>query len=417
MSHLTLDIDLADADSFIDGAPHHLFRELREKDPVNWNPRTDGGPGIWNITKFDDVGAITRDWKRFTSTRGVSVNRLSKEEEERSAEGMLIFMDPPHHSMIRRILTQEFTPSRIRALAPSIEYHANRAIDSVIEQGACNFFDVAAELPIKMISEMLGIPDEDHARVLDWTNRTFGAEDPEYSTGPEDRQQAFQEIFGYGLSMIADRRKNPTSDLTSAMAHGQVDNRPMADIELMYCYFLLLGAGNDTTRTLLLQGVRLFAQRPDVWQAIRNNRSLVPVAIEEVLRLEPSARGMGRMATEDVKIRDVTINAGDQIYLWYVSSNHDADVFDSPDEISLTRPMPPRHHAFGGGGPHNCIGAPLARLQAQIFFNLMLDRIPEYAIDGPIDWARSVQFNTIKRLPIAYAPGARLERPHATTGV
>ncbi|MET0380253.1 MAG: cytochrome P450 [Spongiibacteraceae bacterium] len=408
MSSLLLDVDLADANTYLQGTPHHLFKQLRAQDPVNWNPRTDGGPGIWNITKYEDVAKIGRDWQRFTSTRGVPITRQRPEEEKMSAETMLIFMDPPRHTRLRGVVNLTFTPKRIAALEPVIDYHAACAIDKVIEQGNCNFFDIAADLPIRMISELLGIPDEDHKRVLDWTNRTFGHEDPEYSSGPEDQALAMQEIFEYGMKLIGDRRKNPGDDLTSAIANAKIDGEPITDMELMFLFFLFLGAGNDTTRTLILQGVRLFAQNPEVWQTLRRDRSLLPNAIEEIVRLEPSARGMGRMATVDVPLRDVTIKAGEQVYLWYVSSNHDEEIFEDADNFSLYRPNMPKHQGFGGGGPHLCAGAPLARLQSRLFFNQMLDRIPEFQINGDIVWARSIQFNTMKVLPISFAPGSKI---------
>lgn len=408
MPPVILDVDLADADTYLHGTPHQLFKRLREEDPVNWNPRSDGGPGIWNITKFEDVAAISKDWERFTSTRGVPITRQTPEDEQRSAETMLIFMDPPRHTALRHVVMGAFTARRMKSLEPLVAYHASQALDKIIGAGACNFFDVAAEIPIKMISGLLGIPDEDHARVLDWTNRTFGHEDPEYSSGPEDKATALQEIFAYGMALIAERRRNPTDDLTSAMALGEVDGKPISDMELMFLFFLLLGAGNDTTRTLLLQGVRLFGENPDIWRAMSADRSLVPRAIEEVLRLEPSARGMGRQVTRDVTIRDVTIRAGDHIYLWYISSNRDWDVFEQPDKIMLDRPPLPKHQAFGGGGPHTCVGAQLARLQAQVFFNQMLDRIPQFSVGDDVVWARSIQFNTLKRLPIEFAPGPKV---------
>jgi cholest-4-en-3-one 26-monooxygenase len=408
MSSVHLDVDLADADTYLQGTPHHLFKQLRTLEPVSWNPRTDGGPGIWNITKYDDVAAIGRDWQRFTSTRGVSINRMPAEEEARAAETLLVFMDPPRHTRLRNVVNLTFTPKRIAALQSVIEYHASCAIDRVIEQGHCNFFDIAADLPIRMISELLGIPDEDHKQVLDWTNRTFGHEDPEYSTGPEDYGKALEEIFAYGMALIGDRRKNPRDDLTSAIANAKIDGDPISDMELMFLFFLFLGAGNDTTRTLILQGVRLFAQNPHIWRTLRQDRSLLPNAIEEIVRLEPSGRGMGRMATEDVQLRDKTIKAGEQVYLWYVASNRDEEKFEDADTFRLDRPSMPKHQGFGGGGPHLCAGAPLARLQSRLFFNQMLDRIPEFQLSGDIVWARSIQFNTMKVLPISFAPGARL---------
>jgi cholest-4-en-3-one 26-monooxygenase len=398
--------DLADASTYADGTPHDLFKQLRRDQPVYWNARSDGGPGIWCITRHADIAEIGRDPQRFTSTRGVNITRLTPEEEERSSSTLLIFMDPPRHTRLRGVIAAAFSPRRIAELESQVRRNAVTALNKVLEKGECDLFDLAAELPIRMICDLLGIPEQDHLRVLDWTNRTFGHEDPDYSTGHEDQMRAYQEMFQYAAQMIESRRKHPTDDVMSAIANAQIDGEPLAVMELNYLFFLLAGAGNDTTRTLILNASKLFAEHPDAWVQMRADRSLVANAVEEVLRMEPSVRGMGRMVVHDTVVGGTQLKAGDHLYMWYVSANRDEALFEDSNRFDIRRPNANRHQAFGGGGPHFCIGAPLARLQARILIDLMLDSIPEFGLAGKPAYARSIQFNTLKRLPIRFRPTA-----------
>ena len=404
---LVLDADLADIETYVSGTPNHLFAQLRRECPVYWNERVDGGPGIWCITKYADISAIGRDPKRFTSTRGVNISRISEEMAEAHAQSLLIFMDAPRHTRLRGLVNSTFTPKRAAELQPMIRQYASRAIDAVLDAGNCDLFDVAASLPIAMICALLGVPDEDHLRVLDWTNRTFGQEDPEYSPGPEDAAAAFSEVFAYALRMAVDRRQDPKDDLMSALAHAEIDGEPIKDMELANLFFLFLTAGNDTTRTLTLNAVNLFLTTDGTWGELGDDLSLVPNAVEEVLRLEPSARGMGRTATEDVTIRDVTIKAGDQLYLWYCSGNRDEEVFANSDRLDVHRPNVSKHQSFGGGGPHFCSGAALARTQATIMLEELLIRMPDLELLGEPVRARTTQFTSFKHMPVRFSPVTR----------
>ena len=223
--------------------------------------------------------------------------------------------------------------------------------------------------------------------------------------GPGDKERAYMEMFGYAQTLVTDRRAHPTGDVMTAIAHAKIDGEPINDAEVNLLFFLLAGAGNDTTRTLILNAMRLFGENPAVWKALQSDRSLIPNAVEEVLRIEPSVRGMGRQVTQDTVVRGKTLKAGDQLYLWYVSSHRDEEVFENPDVFDIRRHNASKHQAFGGGGAHFCIGAPLARMQARIIIDLLLDRMPEFELAGSPVYARSVQFNTLKRLPLRFKSG------------
>ncbi len=404
---LVLDTDLADIQTYVQGTPNHLFAQLRRECPVYWNERVDGGTGMWCITKYADIAAIGRDPKRFTSTRGVNITRIPEEMAEVYAQSLLIFMDAPRHTRLRGLVNSTFTPKRALAMQPVIRNYASRAIDAVIGAGECDLFHVAASPPIATICALLGVPDEDHGRVLDWTNRTFGQEDPEYAAGPDDTAAAFSEVFGYALQLAADRRQDPRDDLMSELAHAEIDGEPITDMELSYLFFLFLTAGNDTTRTLILNAVNILLAT-GVWDELGADVSLIPNAVEEVLRLEPSVRGMGRTAIEDVTVRDVAIKAGDHLYMWYCSGNRDEDVFADPDRLDPRRPNASKHQSFGGGGPHFCSGAALARTQATIVIEELLSRMSDLELAGDPVRARATQFASFKHMPVRFSPGPKI---------
>ena len=400
----TLDVDLSDHALYAEGTPHAVFERLRRECPVYWNERRSGGPGFWAITKYADIEAIGKDPARFSSRKGVSLNEYDGGAD---LDSNLMQMDPPRHTAMRAVIHAAFTPKRMQNLEPVIRHHATRAIDDVIERGECDFQAVAATLPIRMICHLIGIPEDMHLQVLNWTNRTFGRD--EYSTGPEDMFQAFQEIFQYALGLLAERAAEPKDDVATILAAGRVEDRPIDPMEQGWIFFLLLGAGNDTTRTLILNALRIFLDEREVFGRLRADPRLLPRAIEEVLRLEPSVRGMGRTATQDVTLRDTRIGEGDHVYLWYASGNRDEDVFPDPHRFDLDRPNASHHQSFGGGGPHFCIGAPLARLQSRILFEEVFRRMPDIEIAGKPVRARSDGFmNSLKQLPVRYSPGSRI---------
>jgi cholest-4-en-3-one 26-monooxygenase len=400
-------VDLSDSRSFVAGVPHAWLAHLRRHDPVHWQDEP-GGPGFWAVTRYADCVTVNREFERFSSAaRGTMPFELS--DEDIAQQGlMMLNMDPPLHTRYRRLVNKGFTPRMVRDLEASIHQSTDRIIDQVIEAGHADFVtDFAAELPLQVIAELLGVPQSDRHRMFDWSNRMVGNEDPEYQDQAHLAQEAAMELYAYAAELFATKRIDPHTDLMSVLTEVEVEGEKLSEMELELFFLLLTVAGNETTRNLMSGAMHALFQHPDQWRRLLDDRSILPSAVEEMLRFVSPVMNFRRTAMVDVKLSDTPIAAGDKVVFFHVSANRDEDVFNDPDTFDLTRDPNP-HIAFGGGGPHFCLGANLARLEIRIMFEHLLDRLPDIRQDGEVQRLQSQFINGVKHLPVAFSPAARV---------
>jgi cholest-4-en-3-one 26-monooxygenase len=396
------DIDLCDRDAYVAGVPHEAFASLRAEAPVHWHEEADG-PGFWSVHRYADVVKVNRDNLTFSSARrGALIHELDPAALEQQRL-MMLNMDPPMHTRYRKLVNRGFTPRMLGMLEERIRQQAAAIVEGVAETGSCDFVtEVAAELPLQVIAEIMGVPHEDRHMVFDWSNRMIGAEDPEYQA--KEREAAFaasMELYAYANSLAAERRAHPGDDIISVLLQSEVDGERLSELEFDLFFLLLAVAGNETTRNLISSAMLALIER-DQWELLVGDPAThIAGAVEEILRWASPVMYFRRNATKDFELRGETIKAGDKISLWYISANRDEDVFEDPFRFDITR-QPNNHVAFGGGGPHFCLGANLARMEIRLMFQELLPRLPDMELDGPVERLRSNFINGIKHMPVAY---------------
>jgi cholest-4-en-3-one 26-monooxygenase len=399
------EIDLTSLDTFAERVPHEWFTHLRMEDPVHWQEE-DGGTGFWAFTRYDDVVTINREWEDFSSFRGTALLIDNDDEMLAQQRLMMLNMDPPMHTRYRLLVNKGFTPRRVASMEERARRFTNRIIDGVIERGECDFVtDIAAELPLQVIAELLGVPQEDRHLVFDWSNRMIGSEDAEYSISPEVAAEASAELYAYANQLAMERRKGRKDDLVSVLLDAEVDGERLTELELDLFFLLLSVAGNETTRNLIGHGMHALLEHPDQRAKLLANPDLLPSAIEEMLRWASPVMCFRRTAQRDLVLGGQPVAEGEKVVIWYISANRDDSVFDDPFRFDITR-NPNPHIAFGGGGPHFCLGANLARLEIRVMFEEVLRRMPEMVQAGTVSRLRSNFINGIKHLPVSFPPGA-----------
>jgi cholest-4-en-3-one 26-monooxygenase len=403
------DIDLTDSRNFVSSVPHEWFAFLRRNAPVWWHEETDG-PGFWCVTKYDDCVAVNRDHESFSSARKATFIWELPEEGIEQLRLLMLNMDPPLHTRYRRLVNKGFTPRMVAQLEQKIHETADDIIDSVIEKGECDFVtDISAELPLVVIADLLGVPQEDRHNMFNWSNRMIGQEDPEYQITNEVAEQASMELYAYASGLYAEKRINPHEDLMSVLTEVEVDGEHLSELELELFFLLLTVAGNETTRNLMSGAMHAFFQNPGQWQKLRDDRSLLPNAIEEMLRFVTPVMNFRRQTTGPVELRGQKIPEDQKVVFFHSSANRDEDVFENPDTFDISR-SPNPHMAFGAGGPHFCLGANLARMEIRVMYQHLLDRIPDIHQDGDVQRLQSAFINGVKHLPVAFSPAATVRR-------
>ena len=348
-------VDLSDSRSYVPGVPHAWLAHLRRHDPVHWQDEA-GGPGFWAVTRYEDCVTVNRDYERFSSAvRGTMPFEMP--DEDVAQQGlMMLNMDPPLHTRYRRLVNKGFTPLMVRDLEANIHRVTDAIIDQVIERGEADFVtDLSAELPLQVIAELLGVPRDDRHRMFEWSNRMVGNEDPEYQTQAEEALVAAMELYAYAAELFAIKRIDPHADLMSVLTTVEVEGEQLSEMELELFFLLLTVAGNETTRNLMSGAMDTFFQHPDQWQRLLDNRSLLPRAVDEMLRFVSPVMNFRRTAMCDVTLSGTEIKAGDKVVFFHASANRDEDVFAEADTFDIGRDPNP-HIAFGGGGPHFCLG-------------------------------------------------------------
>ncbi len=400
-------IDLTDSRNFVSGVPYEWFAYLRRTAPAYWHEETDG-PGFWAVTRHEDCVTVNRDAQRFSSYRKGTFLWDTPEEQLEQQRLMMVTMDPPLHTRYRRLVNKGFTPRMIGELQQNIHAVADDIIDRICESGSADFvIDVAAELPLVVLAEVLGVPPEDRAKMFDWSNRMIGREDAEYQgdqdLADETAALAATELFGYADELYEHKRVHPAGDLMSVLTQVELDGERLSELELDMFFLLLAVAGNETTRNLMSGAMVAFSQFPDQWERLRNDRSLLPSAVEEMLRFVTPVMNFRRQTTEDVEIGGQLIKEGEKVVFFHTSANRDETVFEDPDRFDVAR-KPNPHMAFGGGGPHFCLGANLARMEIVVMFEHLLDRLPDVHVNGEVERLQSNFINGVKHLPVAFSP-------------
>jgi cholest-4-en-3-one 26-monooxygenase len=403
------DVDLLDLDRFTEGIPHEWFTYLRANAPVHHHGEP-GGPGFWVFTKYDDVVAIGRDARHFSSDqRRGGVVGLEDIEMTADWEGgqLMLTMDPPSHTRHRRLVNRGFTPRMIGMLEPHIRDVTSAILDDAIARGEVDFVvDVASELPLQVIAELMGVPLEDRHKVFDWSNRMIGSEDPEYSVSQELVQQAQIEMFMYAQSLADRRREDPREDIITKLLSADIDGEQLSAMDFNLFFLLLAVAGNETTRNAISHGMNAFLENPGEYQRLVDDPGLIDTAIEEILRWASPVMYFRRNVTEDLEYNGHQIKAGEKVSIWYVSANRDEEMFDDPFRFDISR-RPNDHVAFGGGGPHHCLGANLARMELKLFFEELTRRVPKVEPLGEAVRLRSNFIGGIKHLPVRFDAAGR----------
>jgi cholest-4-en-3-one 26-monooxygenase len=396
------DVDLASPESFVAGVPHESFALLRREDPVHWHKEPQGGPGFWAVTRHDDVVFVSKHPEIFSSARGGTNIFDVPEADMEITRTLLINMDPPQHVKFRRLIRQGFTPNRVKLLLPRVRERAVKLVDGLVAKGEGDFVrEVAAELPLQVIAELMGIPDDERGRIFDLSNKLIGFDDPEFQNTMEDGKQAAAEMWLYAHKLAVERKEGTGDDLVSALMRAEVDGHKITELEFNNFFLLLAVAGNETTRNLLSGAVLALIEHPDQWRRLQRDRALLDTAVEEFLRWVTPVMHFRRTATRDVELRDKKILEGQKVVLFYPAANRDEWVFDQPERFDVGRIDNP--HLALGIGEHYCMGANLARMEIRVLFEEMLRRVPEFELAGPVRRLRSAFINGIKTMPVRVA--------------
>jgi cytochrome P450 len=389
--------DVSDPDTFENGFPHDVFRALRREAPVCWHEGDyQGGRGYWIISRYETIKTISRQPLRFSSASG------SGFEDDRADFVSMIAMDPPAHRRYRALVAGGFTPRQIAAQEPHHREIVRDILDAVVPAGHCDFVtDVAAKLPLRVIAELLGVPQEACDDLFTWSNRMIGLQDPEYGGSMEEAAQAAQDMFVYANGLAENRLAQPRDDLMSAILHGEVDGQRLDTVEFDSFFLLLALAGNETTRNLISHGLLLLLEHPDALAKLRRDPTGIRAAVEEMLRFSSPVMYMRRTATEDTELEGQRIRKGDKLLMYYPSANRDEDVFENPDVFDIERKN--NHHLAFGVGEHFCIGTHLARLETRVMFEGVLSRMDDLELAGPVSYLRSNLIDGVKHIPLKFS--------------
>jgi len=390
-----------------DGPPHELFARLRHECPVHWSesiPEYPEEPGYWSVTTADDIHAVSRDWRTYSSERG-GVTAANPGFPVELVRAMFIGMDPPKHDRLKQLFQAGFTPKRIADHEDAIRRIVIDVLDRVEGRETCELVnEVAQPVVSRVIGSFMGIPPEDDAIWANLMNSTLGAGDPDLNPlGPENLvHKDIPEIFERCRRLIAERREHPTDDLTSVLVHAEIDGQKLEEHEIVMGFFLLVAAGNDSTKATYASGMRALMEHPDQRALLLEDPSLIPSAVEEALRMFPAFAHFRRTAMCDTELGGQRIREGEKVVMWYVSSNRDETRYEDPDRFDVTRN--PEHQAFGAGGRHFCLGTALARLELRILFEETLARFPRMELAGPTTFVESPFINQLKVLPVRLGP-------------
>ncbi len=405
-------LDLADLDVFADGFPHAAFTCLRRDAPVWWNgptAHTPDGVGFWVVSRHADALTVAGDPATFSSERAPGAaggGTILADLPYGFAAGVLLnMMDDPRHHRIRRLLTPALAPRALAELEPELEARANAILDGLDGRDECDFLtDVAVELPLQALAALLGVPEGDRHQLLAWSNATLDHEGRELGEDSAAAAAAAAAMAAYGNAFVAERRRCPAGDLTSVMATANVEGddgaaHPLTDLELQMFFALMVAAGSETTRNSLALGLAALVDHRDQLAALDGDRSLLPGAVEEILRWTSATLYNRRTATADTVLGGQPVRAGDKVTVWWASANRDEAVFADPFRFDITR-SPNPHLAFGSR-THHCVGAGLARMELRVMLAALLDRFVAFELAGPVRRVRTNKHAGVASMPVA----------------
>ena len=410
------DITLADLDLFADGAPWEVFDELRAEDPVHWNVEEAPNHGFWSVKAYRDIVEVLRDTDTYSSEIGaVSLEEL--DERQMDIRRSMLETDGERHRALRKLLQPEFTPRALADYETFLRGLTATTLDNALPQGEFDFVaEVAADFPIRVLAQMLDVPEADIPQLIKWGNRMVGNTDPEHADVLANSEESDQykdlpfrspaalEVFNYGFELAAKRKGGNGTDLVSKLVN-QVpsDGIPLDDRDFRNFFLLLVIAGNETTRHTITHTMRNLMDNPQAVALLRENPDLIPWAVEEFLRYASPIYHFRRTARRDAVLGGKNIKAGDKVVVWFGSGNRDSTMFDDPYKFDVTR-NPNEHMTFGRGGPHMCLGNSLARIEIQIMFEDLLSRPYNIEYNGEIEYLRSNLVHGIKRFPVKAVP-------------
>jgi cytochrome P450 len=400
------DVRVLDRERWLDGPPHELFKELRAHCPVHWTSEIREFPqekGFWSITRPEDVATVSRDWATYSSELG-GVTAVSESIFPMElSRAMFIGMDPPKHDRVKQLFQKGFTPRRIAEHEDEIRAIVVRVLDGLEGRAEADLVsEVAQPVVARVIGSFMGIPEEDDITWARLMNNLLGAGDRELEPSeiPAAIERDIVELFQRCQSLIAERRERPTDDLTSVLVHAELDGQRLEEHEIVMGFFLLMAAGNDSTKATYCSAMRALMENPDQRQILLDDPSLIPSAVEEALRMFPAFAHFRRTATKDTELGGCPIRQGDKVVMWYVSSNRDEEKFEDPDRFDVRR-EPNDHQAFGAGGRHFCLGTALARLELNILLEETLKRFPRMELAGTPGHVEAQFVNQLRSLPVA----------------
>ena len=398
---------VGDPELWTEGPPHELFSRLRRECPVHWTERIEEYPdeaGYWSVTTADDIHSVSRDWRTYSSELG-GITAVTNVFPLELMRAMFIGMDPPKHDRIKALFQAGFTPKRIAAHEDAIRAIVVDVLDRLGDRKTCDLVtDVAQPAVSRVIGSFMGIPEEDDAAWANLMNSALAGDDRDLNPDgiTVSLQRDIPEIFERCRRLIAERLKNPTDDLTSVLVHAEVDGQRLEEHEIVMGFFLLVAAGNDSTKATYCSGMRAIMEDAEQRRLLLEDPSLVPSAVEESLRMFPAFAHFRRTATCDTELNGRQIRKGEKVVMWYVSSNRDESRYEDPDKFDLRRN--PEHQAFGAGGRHFCLGTALARLELKTMFEETLARFPAMTPAGAPAFVESGFINQLKTLPVRLSP-------------
>jgi cytochrome P450 len=408
------EIDLTDPDIFAERVPWDWFAFLRREHPVFWHPEPPPNHGFWSVMRYRDVDHVMNEPGTFRSGLGITFEEM--EPDELAARRSMMETDAPRHTRLRRIVSPLFTPRAIREYEPFCRDLARQILDRALPSGDFDFVEeISRQLPIRVLARILGVPDEDTDQLIEWGDRMIGNMDPEFTDAVVDkvdtsayrllpfRSPAAAELTAYGHRMAELRRDDPRNDLVSKLVHAEVDGLRLTTPDFDNFFSLLVVAGNETTRHTITHGMLTLMEHRDAWRHMVADPSVSASAVEEMLRYSSVTMNFRRTATRDVELGGQQIREGDKVVVWYISADRDDEVFARPDAFDITR-QPNPEVAFGSGGPHFCLGAPLARMEIRVLFEELLPRLAGIELTRPVSRLRSNFINGVKHMPVRVEP-------------
>lgn len=406
-------IDFWDMEAFANQKHHDWFKTLRsEGSGVQWYDESKSqvgnerqGQGFWSISTHGPLREVNRDAELFSSNIGGTQMQEPIEENRVANDSLMISMDLPKHTRYRKLVNRGFTPKMIRLLSAYLENRTRIIVDQVSEKGSADFVtQLSAELPLQAIAELVGIPVEERSKIFEWSNRLIGADDPEYAGSPELVAEAGIELYTFAQKLVEARKKDPRDDIITKLLESDVDGEKLTEDEFNAFFLLLCVAGNETTRNSITWGMKAFMENRDQWEKFCSDPdAYLDTATEEIVRWATPVMMFRRTATADCELAGKQIQKGDKLVMWHISANRDEKIFDDPYKFDIER-SPNDHIGFGGGGPHFCLGASLARMEIRLVFKEIATRLPDMELAGDARFLISNFIGGIKELPVKFSP-------------